>query len=165
MKTIIIGFSKPKAKFVPLSWLIRAFMKTRYSHVFLEIPFNNLNRRLIFQASGSKVNFISRESFEKEHLIVAEFKITISDEKFKKLVQNAIDLVGEHYSILQLVNTAIYKLFKINPFDNEIKGWDCSKLVASTLATNLDLDTNIDLDVVTPKDIFKYLTNLNLENK
>lgn len=163
MKTITIGFSKPKTKFVPLSWIIRAFMGTKYSHIFLEIPLENLNRKLIFQASGTKVNFISRSSFEKDHLVVTEFSIDISDDQFKKLMQNAVDLVGEPYSMLQLVNTAIYRLFKINLFDNKIKGWDCSKLVAAMLSTKLGITIETDLDVVTPKDIFKVLINMKMD--
>lgn len=58
MEQITIGFSKSK-KFLPIgSWLIRAYMGTPYSHVYLKFYSQSLNRTLIYEAVGGGVRFI-----------------------------------------------------------------------------------------------------------
>lgn len=158
MNKLVIGFSKPANQFMPIfSWLIRLVMRTPYSHVYIKFYEANYDRMIIFQASGTKVNFIRFESFLEKEEVVREFYLDISDESFKKLVQDAIDTLGKPYSMLQILNSLIYVVCRKNPFDNHIIGFDCSKLVQIFLKKELGFEMLKDEDVVTPKDIYKFL--------
>src|SRR5258708_2144045 len=108
MKTIKVGFSRPKAWFVPFSWLIRLCLKTPYSHVYIKTHSDSLNRDIIYQASGLQVNFVGNILFESKENIVKEFSLDISDEIYTNMMQDSIDIAGGPYSMWQIFNTLGY---------------------------------------------------------
>src|SRR5690349_251313 len=101
MKTIAIGFSRPK-KFNILSWLIMKVQRTEYSHVYVRFHSDSLDRDLIYQASGLQVNFVGGTLFKDHHLTVKEFSLSVTDETYKNTLQFAVDKAGMPYSIKQL---------------------------------------------------------------
>ena len=159
MKKITIGFSRSSGKLPIFSWLIMLFQRTNYSHAYMKFNSDNIDRTIVFQASGLKVNFIGLELFKTKEIIVKEFEIEISDESFNNIMKYAVDRAGQPYSLLQIINTAIYMICRKSPFDNQIIGWDCSKLMADMLEKELGYNITEDLDVISPKDLHDYLEN------
>lgn len=162
MKTIAIGFSRPK-KFMILSWLIRKIQRTEYSHVYIKFQSDKYKRNLVYQASGLQVNFVGEEVFKDHCEIVKECSIQVSDEIYTKMMTFAIDRAGYPYSIEQLFNIVIYMITgKARTFSDGRSGYVCSELVGEMLRTILGVLIKKDLDIVTPKDIYNALTEAGL---
>jgi hypothetical protein len=160
MKNIIIGFSRSSSRFPIFSWLIMLAQRNNFSHTYIRFNVDSVNKEVVFQAKGLTVNFMGFELFKQEEIVVKEFELEISDTTYNNLIGSAIDLLGEPYSMLQILNSTIYLLFKKAPFDSQIKGWDCSKLVAYELQEELGFKIPEDLDVITPKDLYQFLESI-----
>lgn len=162
---IIIGFSRPKGGFIPFSWLIKWGEETDYSHVYLRFYSKSYDRWLVYQASGSKVNFIGWEKFQEEEIIVREFSVSINPESQQKMVQYCIDSIGLPYSLKGVLGIGIVLLYRKfgknikNPFNEGPNNLWCSKAVEYLLPffnMNLDVDPNL----VMPKDVYEYLEKI-----
>jgi len=156
MKTITIGFSKSKKKFAIGSWLIRKWMKTPYSHVYLKFRSESLGRILIYEAVGSGVRFIGRKIWEDHAEEVASFDIEITQENYTTLIQYCVDNAGLEYGALQNIGVVFCNLFKIksNPFK---KGKNCSEAISDILKLEgykFEKESNL----IVPKDIFNLLS-------
>lgn len=156
MKTIVIGFSRPK-KWNPISWLIMKVQLTNYSHVYVKFYSNSLERELIYQASGLQVNFVGSVLFYNHHLAVKEFELDISDEAHMKALRFAVDRAGTPYSIKQLFSILAYQITGKVPFKDGRNAYVCSELIGEMLTGNLQIKVDKDLDIVIPKDIYKIL--------
>jgi hypothetical protein len=151
VRKITIGFSKPKGFFKPYSWLIRAFLRTPYSHVYCKHRSEKYNLDLIYQASGIQVNFMSGKQFNKDAITVAEFSFDISEEQFDEYMAFAIGESGAHYSKIKPFEIVFKK-----DFDKETgPQWVCSTLVAKVCKDYLS-DKTVDLDYANPKDIYNF---------
>ncbi len=165
MKQVTIGFSRTSGKFVPFSWLIMLAQWNNFSHAYMRFNLDGLDRQVVFQASGLAVNFMGFELFKTKETIVKEFNLEISDETFTNILKSAVDSLGQPYSMLQILNSLIYLICRKNPFDNQIAGWDCSKLIAYELQAELGYKIPEDLDVITPKDLCEFLESIYGKNK
>jgi hypothetical protein len=160
---IIVGFSKARSKFAFLSYLIRLVEGTNFSHVFITWKSNWLDLQVVYQASGTQVNFIDSERFNKKALITDSFELSISDDVFKSIIQECMKRAGVGYSLPQLFWLLCYKTctvlhlpVKWIPKDGR-KLYVCSELVAELLEKELKISFNKELDFVTPKDIYNIL--------
>lgn len=161
MKKLVIGFSRPKGRFMILSDIIRYIQGTPYSHVFFKIENDNLRNHLFYHAKGSVVNFMGTTLFFKKNIPIKTFEFEIDEQAFYKFLDAAIDRVGVKYSPLQLVGFLVAKLFKLkkNPFGK--KGYVCSELVAEVLKEVRNFTFDKDLNLVDLKDIYNLLSNEN----
>lgn len=164
-----IGFSRPRSKFLIISWLIRAVERTNYSHVYIRWKSDWLDRDIVYEASGTMVHFLEGKRFDKKAECVHLFKVDCSDEARKKIIQFAMDNAGASYGIKQLLGIGIVKLMRIfgkdikNPFSDGKSTWVCSELAGEALK-ELGHKIPICRDNLTPKDIFTIL-NENVPNK
>lgn len=165
MKKLYIGFSKPRNKKFPIiSWLIRLFENTPYSHVYIRWNSDYLERSIIYQASGSSVNFEEGRNFIKKNEILTEFELLVSEDIEKNIKQKAMDLCNISYGIKQISGLLLVKLFKLfnkniqNPFSDGSATYVCSELVADLLIVT-DFESDKSLDNITPKDIYNYFNN------
>jgi len=139
MKTIYIGFSKPKSWFVPLSWAIRKIEGVPFSHVYIRFKSDSLDRDIIYHASKTMVHFMGKERFDKEAIIVEEYEFKIPDAIYKHMLQYAIDKAGISYGSIALIGLGFVKLarffgFKIrNPFSDKDGSYICLELIGSLL--------------------------------
>lgn len=162
---IKIGFSKPK-KWKAFAWLIMAGYGISYSHVFLELNAVKYERKLIYQASGGKVNFMGEDLFHEDNVVVKEYIIEIPDEKYIAMMQFAIDNSGRHYGIKQAFGMAIVRLAEIfgvkitNPFRDGVNTFVCSELGAYVLENFAGIKINRDQDDITPLDLWNYFQSL-----
>jgi len=155
MKYITIGFSRPKGKKFPIfSWGIRFFQGwTDYSHVYLKFSSNSLDRDIIYQASGTQLNFMGSKIFEDHAHMIEEFVLEINDTDYRSLLQFCIDNAGKPYSIRDIL-AILLKSRKL--LDNE-SGFVCSNLMGYILQNYLKITLNKDYEMYTPKDIYSIL--------
>lgn len=163
MRTIIIGFSKPK-EFKILAKLIMWFEKTDWSHAYVKFNAITIERNLIYQASSKMVNFEGSIHFETHAIPIHEYQIDIDDEKYKSIMQFCVDNAGIKYGILSALGAGLVKLGKKlnisikNPFEDGIHSEFCSELAARVLNQIYLLD--YDLDDITPKDLKEILDKI-----
>lgn len=159
MKTIKIGFSRPKSGFKPFSWAIRWYLSTAYSHTYLDFYSNNLDRSIIYEAIGGGVRFIGQKQWLKYSFVTAEFEIELTDEEYKNIISYCIDQAGFPYSFLQNVGIFIADMLKLkkNPFGK--KGSNCSEEIGKILELK-GCKFSKDLNLLTPKDIYEGLLSL-----
>lgn len=149
---ITIGFSKAKG-FAPLSWLIRACEGTEFSHAYIRIRSESLDRDLIYQATGAGVNFVGTALFDQAAQVVEEYQIEISEETRKKLLQWCVDNSGKPYGRLQILGIGLVMLAKLvklrikNPFPNGSGAYVCCELVYAALE-HIGIAGPSDLDQV-----------------
>jgi len=149
MEKIIVGLSKHKG-FAPGSKIIQICEGTNFSHAYVKIESTSLERILIYQATGSGVNFIGLDKFEEHNQPMKEFVFEISSEAKKLGLQFAIDACGTQYSRLQLIGIALKRVarlfgFKIkNPISSS--GYICTELVSKFLNEVGLFDDSVDLN-------------------
>lgn len=159
MKKIYIGFSRPINKFLPVySWAIRLLEGTKFSHVYVRHS-TKYDIDLIYQASGTQVNFESGELFFKKAETVREFRFDVSDQAFDNYMSFALKNAGKPYGILQVFGIAICSLLGLNknPFPSGSSNYVCSELVAEILFEIGRFHYDRELfDKLTPKDLFEF---------
>jgi hypothetical protein len=176
---IKIGFSKSKKPLPIGSWIIRAYQRTSYSHVYVEIPTNKFPSNHILHASEGIVHKMSKTQFHKKHEITEEYVIQIPEmilfnkhqNKSTTLHQLILDemheISGADYGLMQnigIVLVDLLRLFNIKIKNPWTSGWNCSEFVGFVLKNIFpEAFKNKNLDIITPKDInniLKSLTNL-----
>lgn len=166
MDEIIIGFSKPKSWLSPFSWLIRLATWSKFSHAYVRYYNKDLDRWIIFQASGLKVNLIGQTMFDDAEDVYEEYSIPISCDTKQSVLQNAIDKLGAPYGIWQIFGFALVLLVGVfgksikNPFYSG-SSYFCSELVADILM-EISLG-NLDSSNMSPKDIRNFLVSKGLK--
>ena len=166
MRDIYIGFSKSK-KFLPLlSWAIRALENTKFSHVYVKQN-TKFDIDLIYQASGTQVNFMNHLIFHEKNETVREFKFEVSDLAYETYMKFALTNVGRSYGVKQIFGIGLMKLFALekNPFPNGSADYVCSELVAEILYELLKFKIDREkFDRITPKEIFDLCLKLEAAN-
>lgn len=138
---------------------------TKFSHTYIRIRSESLERDLIYQATGSGVYFIGSHAFDEHHETVKEFPIKISDGAKKKMLQWAIDMSGKKYGQLQLLGIAIKRLFKLfgknikNPFHNGNSMYVCTELVLEA-TKELGFDPHIDMDSAGLRETYCHVSTI-----
>lgn len=164
MERVIVGFSKPKT-WKPYAWLIMKSFGTPYSHTYIKVYSNTYKRYLIYQASGTSVNFMSDQIFNDHAIVVDEFMLEISDEARKSMMQFAIDNCGKPYGMKEALGLAIVKIASWmgktikNPLSDKEATYVCSGLVAEVLRDFFGKELPKDPDDMTPKDVYELLVN------
>lgn len=165
MATLTVGFSKPK-KFKPFAWLIMKGYGIPYSHVYIKFWSDKFQRHLIYQASGTIVNFMGELLFTEANEVVKEFDIEVLDDNKTGMIQFAIDSAGKHYGMKNALGLAIVRLFDIfgkkikNPLADGDKTYVCCELVSQILKEYTHLDPDLDHDNVTPKELYEFMSSL-----
>ena len=163
MKTIYIGFSKPK-RWKPFAQLIMFAYGISYDHVYVRFYSEAYDRNIIYQASKSIVNFMGNDVFKSENIIINEFEINISDESDLKLMQFMIDNSGKPYSLKEIVGLAYVKINRFfnrkieNPFKTSTESYVCSTIASYILQNYTDIKNLIDYEDMSPEDVYNLLS-------
>lgn len=151
METIVIGFSKPRGWFVPVSWLIRLAERTRYSHAYIKVKSESLNRELIYQATGSGVYFVGKATFELKAEPLEEYEFKITKERKTELLRWAVDTSGKPYGKLQILGLGLKRVCRAvginikNPFKTGTGAYVCTELAAEALK-EIKVLSDLELD-------------------
>lgn len=162
MKSIIVGFSKPKT-WKPFAWVIMKAYGTPYDHVYVKFHSDSFDRDLIYQASGTMINFMSPDVFESNNFVLKEFTINVSDDDMKKTIQFAIDNAGKPYSMKEVLGLAVVRIAEIfgkkikNPWADGTAGYVCCILVAYILQNIDDVEIASDVFSISPKELYEFL--------
>jgi hypothetical protein len=165
MHKIIIGFSRPN-KWKLFSWLIRTSYNTDYSHVFIRLHSDTYDRDLVYQASGTTVNFMGMSVFKSHNIILDEFEIDIDEEQKKAMIQFAIDNAGKPYGIKDVIGLGLVRLAELagksikNPFRDSKSTYVCSELVSYIIKDYSELDLPKHPSDMTPKDLYDFMVVL-----
>lgn len=155
MERITIGFSKAKSPYKFGSLILRTYMRTPYSHVYIKFHSEKLNRVLIYEAVGSGVRFIGKKSWNEHSIEVASYDIKIKQCNYIHLMQYCVDHAGYEYGFLQ--NIGIFISESLNIKNNYFKkGKNCSEIIAEILSIE-GYDIKKDFNLITPKDIHDLL--------
>jgi len=165
MSELIIGFSRPN-RWKPFAKIIQAVESTPYSHVYVKWYSPSSDRWIIYQASGSAINFEGTKHFLLHAIPIEEYSLEISDESKRKLIQYAIDNCGVAYGIKQVLGIGIVKLAAIfgikikNPFSDGADTQVCAELLGRILEDVLGDNLNLDLDLAGPKALNEVVQNI-----
>lgn len=138
------------------SELIQWWIGANYSHVYARWTLNTQQRDIVYQASHGMVHFISLENFTKKNIIVKEFALEITDEQFKKFSSRCIDLAGEKYSYLELLQIFLSDISNDNIHFSDQRGYICSELMCELLE-DLGIVFTKPKHLVRPNDIMEAL--------
>lgn len=151
MRTLKIGFSRPRSKWKIGSALIRLFEGSDFSHTLLRWESETLERELVYQASHGMVHFLSGHRFDIEAHTVREYEVDLTDSEFTVVLQKCVDLAGVKYGYLTLLGMAIERITGCrNPFRDADRTYVCSELVGEVLKLHGDLE-DLDLELIGPK--------------
>jgi len=168
MKTIVVGFSKPK-EFKLYAWLIMKCDKANFDHAYLKFYSDSLDREIIYQAIGKGVGFIGNILFHTKNESVEEFKLSVDDNKYIIMMQFCIDNSGMPYGFLEVLGMAWVKVCAklgktvTNPFNKGDKQEFCSEIVSRCLNVVKPEEFNIDVENISPKELNSLLKQLNVE--
>lgn len=138
MSTVYVGFSKRRG-FSPLSSMIMWLEGTKFSHAYIRIRSDSIDRDLIYQATGAGVYFIGKALFEEHSETVEEYPLDMSDDARTRMLQWSVDNAGKPYGKRQMVGLGLVLLARMvgvrvkNPFTNGNKAYVCCELVAEAL--------------------------------
>lgn len=155
MRKLDIHFTS-SSKFFPIGcWIIKAYMRTKYSHVAFKFT-TNRNKSLIYEAVGVGVRFISESLWLKKVIIEETYSIDLTEEQFNKIMDFCIDHAGISYGYLQNIGIVIADLLKLdhNPFD--MKEEVCSQILGEILI-EIGYKFKKQSNLLTPKDIQEAL--------
>lgn len=153
MRKIIIGASKNNKIG---SRLIRWWINADYSHVYTRWYLSDQDREIVYHAAHGMVHFRPHNKFISENKIVEEFELELTCEQFAKFSTKCIDLSGEEYSKLELLQILLCDITDGRIHTQDQKGYICSELMAELLE-DLGYKFNKPKYLLTPKDIIEKL--------
>lgn len=169
MKTLYIGFSKPKSKFKIMSHVIRFIENSLYSHVYFSWHSDKYNCDMMYEATGHGVNFCNGDIFNKKATTVSLYKLELNDNEFDKLIQYFILNCGKEYAQSQLIGLGIKMLcshFKVK-FTNFIRNGDdrfiCLEIVGRALQYIKQLNDNIDMENIGLVEIEQEIAKISIK--
>lgn len=112
MNYLTIYFAKNTGKFVPLSWLIRWFQKSDYSHIILKFRSDSLDRDLYYDASGQGLNFKNQHEVFSHYEITDSFALEMTREQNILSLQWCIDNLHIKYGYAQIAYLALERVGK-----------------------------------------------------
>lgn len=163
---IEVGFSKPVG-FAPEGWLVMWLERTSFSHAYVRIYLPQYDRSVVYQATGTQVNFQNEEDFKADHTQVEAYEFEIDELDHQRIMQWAIDNNGAAYSYLEALGLGIKRILKRmgirikNPFAKD-KEYVCCTLVAEAIhwAGIVALNNPDEIDLVALNRIVKNLYKL-----
>lgn len=152
MKLIIGASRSEKIGSEALQW----WMNTDYSHVYARWTLKTQGRDIVYHAAHGLVHYQSLENFTKHNIVVKEFVLDITDEQFRKFSIKCIDLAGEEYSKLELLQIFLSDLSNGKIHFKDQPGYICSELMCELLE-DLGIKFNKPKFLIRPDDIVKAL--------
>lgn len=166
-RTFYIRASRPKNHPFPIiSWLIRLFTWSKYSHVFFTFPLKNK----VFHAYFNETRYEEAE-YLNEVETVHQYQIDVLKPDYERLIWILDSLVAKRKGyILQLLGIAFTLPFRLiglkvsNPFSFLYSSITCSQMMSWSLREAGILRSKDfpkwDNDLLTEKDMVKVLDKL-----
>lgn len=161
MKTIIVGFSKAKSKWMVGSALIMWFTWRPFSHVYFKFKEDLYDDWTVDQSTGHGIGYMSQIGFDQNNLTVKEFALEISDELYVEILRTCHMNSGVKYGYLQnigifLVDCLSKVGIKVNKNPLPI-GINCSEWMYYILEEIYGKWTEKDPALIKPGDVYDFL--------
>ena len=135
------------------SWCIKKVLKTKYSHVALQL--SDIYGNHVYQASVTGVNHISEKSFLQKNTIVYKKSITINEETYTKIKEFCLQMLGRSYSFLAILGIFVDLCLGVK---NKIgkdgaRTYICSEFAAHALKIAIPFKSE-DIDQLDPKELY-----------
>lgn len=155
-KRIYIGLSVPKKENI-FSRIIKFVLKTNYSHTYVRWE-TKWGFDSVYEASGTSVKFVGGDIWHSKNKVLKEWPLDLDDDKYySKFLPYILSISGLNYDFFQILGILFYLYCpKIKPKKDKSK-MVCSEVIYYILTEIFDKKWDIDPDVVTPKNIEKYL--------
>jgi hypothetical protein len=157
MREIEIVFTKSRKKLPIGSWLFRWWTGREYSHVARRLWVPGFDHPSYFQANEGKVNYEYAPHFLREHTIVKEYKIEVTNEAYAKISRACWESKGENYGSKQNIGIALCNIAKKLGFNNCRNPWkkgkNCSELIYVNIMKPMFPDLDYDPNTIRPHDI------------
>lgn len=170
MQTVTIGFSKPKT-WKPFAALIMWGYGIPFDHVYIKFYSSFYDRNVIYQASGTMVNFMSPTVFDANNNVVKEFVLQITDENMIKMVQFAMDNAGKPYGIKECLGLAIVRIAHLfgkhiqNPFKDGGQTYVCCEMGEDIVNDFTSLKIKQSSDNINPKSMYEAMLKITSTNQ
>jgi len=159
VKSITIGFSKPKNMIFPIfSWLIRLIGKTPYSHTYIRWQ-TSVGPSICYQAAHTTIHFLSDRCFEEQIEEIESFNFSITDEQYGKLLKYCLENCGVKYGLIEVFGVLAAQVFNLkkNPFARGQNEQFCAELVLRIVDEIDGAKPPFDPDLVTLKTLHDYV--------
>ena len=175
MREIIIGFSRSSLKFPIISYLIM-FWETIYwslklkkvtivkqSHCYLKFDTRKIfDDYMVYHAANNMMHYLPYSNFLKYNKVTKEYKILVSEEKYREIRKKLNKKIGEPYGYLQNIGIVITDILSLsgieknNPWKN---GYNCSEAIGEFLIyIDSSFISKVNLNRIKPQGI-KILFN------
>lgn len=165
MKTVIIGFSRPK-KWKPFAWAIMLFDNSDISHAYTRFDSYRWDSSFIYQNAGTQTHFLGGKRFKEINRVVREYEIEVPDHVEAEVGSFCVQREGTSYGVMQVIGKGLCILVEVlslgkikikNPFKSKT---DCIEETAIILAQGLRVDVPLDMDTVSVKPFENFVAKL-----
>lgn len=163
MHRIFVEFTRPAKGFKPISWLIRVFQGTKYSHVRIRWITRGTNSEICYEAGGGSIRFMGQVALSSSPAkIMKRYAIELTNPEYKELLKYCLKYAGINYGKIQIIGMAFSYLFRNrkNKLADGKKTMVCSELVYYLLKEVLKYDIDFRPEVDGPKELDKQLEKL-----
>ena len=147
---------KRKGKLNILSWLIRLFQQTEYSHFALRVGDLVIDSTLKGVRFNASWEYKSRYTITEEEMLPRETTLT-------EFINWSLPHLNKSYGVLQIIGLALItiKLIKNNPFGANEKRLTCNELLLIHIKDfyNVTYSDGDDLDLNATEKIYKGIIN------
>jgi hypothetical protein len=141
-------------------------MGTEFSHTYLKVQLPLMQEMTVLHATGAGLFPAAYSHFLEKNIPVREFELDISDRQLAEILNMAHRNFGEKYGFLQNFGVLLVQsLEKLgikesrNPLSD---GINCSEWLYEVLTDLYGPWTNKDKNLVTPKDVYEYLSSIEI---
>lgn len=169
MRTVVFGFSRPQNVASKIyARLIMWVDSTDYDHGYIKFH-NSWGIDFIYQASGSRTNFMGGDYFREINIEVEEYEIDLSDDIEAQVGRLCVSREGKSYAIKQVIGIGLQLLVKAitlgkvkiaNPFSDGDSETDCIEEQAAILSKGLGIIAPMDMDSSTVKPFRDWIASL-----
>lgn len=160
-KRIYIGLSSPKKESL-LTKLIKVILRTKYSHCYVRWE-TSWGFDAVYEASGTSVKFVGGDIWHDKNKIHKEWALDISLRTYHdKFLSYLMSISGTKYGCLQLIKLGLSLLFRTSSrkrTDTKNR-MICSEVIYYILTEVFEKSWEVDPDIVTPKDIERYMDGI-----
>jgi hypothetical protein len=159
---IYVGFSHSRSGAIG-SRLIKWYLGTEFSHTYLVVQIPLMEETTVLHATGAGLFPASYAHFLEKNIPVREFELDISEDKLAEILNMAHRNFGEKYGFMQNIGVLFVQSlekFGIKEARNPLnEGINCSEWLYEVLTDLYGPWTEKDKNLVTPKDVYEYLSN------
>jgi|DEB0MinimDraft_6_1074348.scaffolds.fasta_scaffold113056_2 hypothetical protein len=153
---VIVEFTNP-VKFSWVNWLVRKVEGTDYGHVRLRVVMED--HSYVYEANDTNVRLLGQMKMKMNPVeVLHSYTLSLSEEQEKEFPV-LLEFAGLEYGYKQLIGILLQRKWKLkwNPLNRGREHQICSEFVAIFLMNVMGYYIDKDIDILSPKDIKRFL--------